>query len=120
MEEMVRLRNGIAERMEAGQSLEAMEQVIEESELREDEKSAVWLFAWSYLPGAAQRKKALAAAGALAETYDGPSAPQDNSPQKLSDVAAAVREHEGQTQASWRRRHEDERLYRRVREALAD
>jgi hypothetical protein len=119
MDEMVKLRDVISDRMEAGESLEEMEQEIEDSGLSEDEQSAVWLFAWSYLSGGAQRQKAVAAAGALAETYDGPSGPQANSAQQLSDVMEAVREHEDQTQASWRRRYEDEQLYRRVRRALA-
>ena len=119
MDEMASLRDTIAERMEAGESLEEMEKVIEDSGLGEDEQSAVWLFAWSYLPGAAQRQKAIAAAGALAETYDGPSTPKVDSWRKLADVMGAVREHEGQTNDRRRRRSEDEQLYRRVRQALA-
>jgi hypothetical protein len=118
MNDMASLRDTIAERMEAGESLEEMEKVIEDSGLGEDEKSAVWLFAWSYLPGAAQRQKALAAAGALAETYDGSSRKTD-AWRKLADVMAAVREHEGQVNARRRRRGEDELLYRQVRQALA-
>jgi hypothetical protein len=118
MDQMVTLRDRITDRMEAGQSFEAMEGLIDDSGLGEDEKSAVWLFARSYLPGAAQRQKAMTAAGALAETYDGPSAPQGNSVEQLADVMAAVRAHEGQTAPTWRRRHEDEQLYRRARQAL--
>jgi hypothetical protein len=94
MDEMVRLRDGITESMEAGKSLEQMEEVIADSGLG-------------------------AAATALGETYDGPATPQDNSVQQLSDVMGAVREHEGQTNARWRRRSEDEQLCRRVRQALA-
>jgi hypothetical protein len=119
MDEMASLRDTVAQRMEDGQSLEEIEKVIEASGLGEDEQSAVWLFAWSYLPGAEQRQTAIAAAEALAETYDGPSTPQVDSWRKLADVMGAVREHEGQTNARRRQRNEDDQLYRRVREALA-
>jgi hypothetical protein len=119
MDELVKLRDLITDRMEAGRTFEEMEETIERSGLSDEEQSAAWLFAWSYLPRAAQRQRAVAAAGALAETYDGPSPPRGNWSQKLSDVTAAVREHEGQTRAPWSRRSEDERLYRRVRQVLA-
>jgi hypothetical protein len=119
MDEMTSLCDTIAERMEAGESLEEMEKVIEDSALGEDEQSAVWLFAWSYLPGAANRQKPVAATAALAETYDGSSTRQNNSARQLADVMGAVREHEGQTNARRRNRGEDEQLYRRARQALA-
>jgi hypothetical protein len=119
MNEMARLRDAIAERMEAGESLEEVEKVIEASELDEDEQSAVWLFAWSYLPGTAGRQKTAAASAALAETYDGSSTRQHNLARQLADVMGAVREHEGQTNARRRNRGEDEQLYRRARQALA-
>jgi hypothetical protein len=119
MNEMASLRDTIVECMEAGQSLEEMEKVIDDSGLGEEEQSAVWLFAWSYLPGAAGRQKAVAAAAALAETYDSSSTQQDNSARQLADVMGAVREHEGQTNARRRNRGEDEQLYRRARQALA-
>ena len=118
MGEMTSLRDTVADQMEAGQSLEEMEHVIEDSGLGEEEQSAVWLFAWSHRPGTAHRHKAAAAADALAETYDG-STRQDNSARQLSDVMGAVREHEGQTNARRRHRAEDEQLYRRARQALA-
>lgn len=120
MDELVSLQHLITERMEAGASLDEMEREIEKSALDEEEKSALWLYAWSYLPGTAQRQGAGAAAAKLAETYDGPSAPQGTSVRRLSDVMGAVREHEGQTGGIRRRRYEDDRLYRRVREALGD
>lgn len=117
MGEMANLRDTIADRMEAGQSLEEMEHVIGDSGLGEDEQSAVWLFAWSHRPGTAHRHKAAAAAAALAETYDG-STRQDNSARQLSDVMGAVREHESQTHTMRRHRAEDDQLYRRARQAL--
>ena len=118
MGEMTTLRDTIADRMKAGESLEEMEHVIEDSGLGEEEQSAVWLFAWSHRPGTAHRHKAAAAAEALAETYDGPTR-RDNSARQLSDVMGAVREHEGQTTARRRNRAEDEQLYRRAKQALA-
>ena len=119
MGEMASLRDTVADQMEAGQSLEEMEHVIEDSGLGEEEQSAVWLFAWAQRPATAHRQKAAAAVAAMAETYDGPSTPHDNSAQQLSDVMRAVREHEGQTNARRRHRGEDEQLYRRARQALA-
>jgi hypothetical protein len=116
MGEMANLRDSIAERMEAGQSLEEIEDVIEDSGLGEEEQSAVWLFAWSHRPGTAHRHKA-AAAAALTETYDG-STRQDNSARQLCDVMGAVREHESQTHTRRRHRAEDDQLYRRARQAL--
>ena len=122
MDELIELRDQIAERMEAGATLELVETVIDSSGLSEDEKSALWLFAWSYLPGVAQRNKAIEATRMLAETYDGPGLaddPAQTSAEKLSGVMEAVREHEDRTRSRpARRRPADDRLYRRVREAL--
>ena len=121
MNELVEMRDLIAERMEAGATLEQMELVIDSSGLEEDEKSALWLFAWSYLPG---RSQAIAASKMLAETYDGPGPLNDSlqtSAEKLSGVMEAVREHEEGTRSrAFRRRPADDRLYTRVREALTD
>jgi hypothetical protein len=123
MDKLIEFRDQITERMEAGDTLETMESFIDSSGLSEDEKSALWLFAWSYLPGVAQRNKAIAAAQMLAETYDGPGPPDDSvqtSAEKLSGVMEAVREHEDRTRSRVaRRRPADDRLYKRVREALA-
>jgi hypothetical protein len=123
VDKLVEMRDSITERMEAGATLEQMEVMIDSSELSDDEKSALWLFAWSYLPGAAQRQKAVAAAGLLAETYDGPG-PVDvatqSSAEKLAGVMEAVREHEDRTRSRvMPRRPADDWLYKRVREALA-
>jgi hypothetical protein len=108
--------------MEAGGTLEEMETVIDSSSLRDDEKSALWLFAWSYLPAAAQRRRAIAASSMLAETYDAepPDEPGRSSVGKLSAVMEAVREHEDRTRSrAAPRRPADDWLYKRVREALA-
>lgn len=123
MDELIELRDQIAERMEAGDTLELVEARIDSSGLSEDEKSALWLFAWSYLPGVAQRNKAIAATRMLAETYDGPglAEPVQGSADKLADVMEAVREHEDRTRArAAHRRPADDRLYKRVRQALAN
>lgn len=122
MDKLVEMRDLITESMEAGGTLEQMEAVINSSELGEEEKSALWLFAWSYLPGQEQRSKAIAASQLLAETYDGPGPAADpaHSPaEKLSDVMGAVREHEDRTRShAGPRRPADDWLYKRVREAL--
>jgi hypothetical protein len=124
MDKLVEVRDLITERMEAGDTLEQMESVINSSGLGEDEQSALWLFAWSYLPGLAQRSKAIAASQALAETYDGPGPEADlaqTSAEKLSDVMEAVREHEDRTRSrAAPRRPADDWLYQRVRQALTD
>lgn len=124
MNKVVALRNQIAECMEAGDTLEQMETEINSSGLSEEERSALWLFAWSYLPGAAQRNKAIAASQMLAETYDGPSAAEDEAPssaEKLADIMEAVREHEDRTRSrAGPRRPADAWLYKRVRAALSD
>jgi hypothetical protein len=123
MDKLVEFRDLISERMEAGGTLQQMELLIKSSGLSEDEKSALWLFAWSYLPGVAQRSKAIAASELLAETYDGPGPVDDSeqtSAEKLSDVMEAVREHEDRTHSrAVPRRPADDWLYKRVRQALA-
>ena len=124
MNKVVALRNQIAECMEAGDTLEQMETEINSSGLSEEERSALWLFAWSYLPGAAQRNKAIAASRMLAETYDGPGPVEDEAPsssEKLAHVMEAVREHEDRTRSrAGPRRPADDWLYKRVRAALSD
>jgi hypothetical protein len=122
MNKVIALRNQIAECMEAGDTLEQMETEISSSGLAEEERSALWLFAWSYLPDVAQRKKAIAATEMLAETYDGPGARDEahSSAEKLADVMEAVREHEDRTRSrTTLRRPADDWLYKRVRAALA-
>jgi hypothetical protein len=124
MNKVVALRNQIAECMEAGDTLEQMETEINSSGLSEEERSALWLFAWSYLPGVAQRNKAIAASEMLAETYDGPGAAEHEAPssaEKLADIMQAVREHEDRTRSrAVPRRPADDWLYKRVRQALTD
>jgi hypothetical protein len=125
MNKVISLRNQIAECMEAGDSLGQMEDEINSSGLSEEERAALWLFAWSYVPSAAQRNKAIAASEMLAETYDAPGEGQgevSSSGEKLEGVMEAVREHEDGTRAraAAPRRPADDRLYKRVREALSN
>jgi hypothetical protein len=124
MDKLVEIRDLITERMEAGQTLEHVESVINSADLSDDEKAALWLFAWSYLPVGTQRSRAVAATQMLAETYDGPGAANEEeqtSAEKLSHVMEAVREHEDRTRSrAVPRRPDDDWLYKRVREALTD
>ena len=124
MNKVLALRNQIAECMEAGDTLEQMETEINSSGLGEEERSALWLFAWSYLPGASQRNRAIAATQMLAETRDRPGADEDaasSSAEKLAGVMEAVREHEDRTRSrAVPRRSADDWLYKRVRAALSN
>jgi hypothetical protein len=53
------LRGEIDARMRRGSSFSSLEDdVIEPSELSEDEKSALWLYAWSFVHWRAQRREA--------------------------------------------------------------
>jgi hypothetical protein len=121
---VISLRNQIAQCMEAGDSLAQMEEEINSSGLSEEERSALWLFAWSYVPNAAQRNKAIAASEMLAETYDAPGEGKEetsSSVERLADVMEAVREHEDGTRTrAAARRPADDRLYKRVRAALSN
>jgi hypothetical protein len=60
------LQHLIGREMAAGASLdEVEEEIIEPSDLSDDQKSALWLYAWSYLSAAEQRTQARWLAGAL-------------------------------------------------------
>ena len=56
----------VERRMRRGESFSDVEDLIDESELRADEKAALWLLAWTYLDRRAQRREARALLGALA------------------------------------------------------
>jgi CRP-like cAMP-binding protein len=56
----------VERRMGRGESFSEVEDLIDESELRADEKAALWLLAWTYLDRRAQRREARALLGALA------------------------------------------------------
>jgi hypothetical protein len=56
----------VERRMGRGESFSEVEDLIDECELRADEKAALWLLAWTYLDRRAQRREARALLGALA------------------------------------------------------
>ncbi len=121
MDKLVVLRDQITERMEAGATFEQIEAELNSTALSEEERSALWLFAWSYLPDVAQRTKSIEASRLLAETYDAPGPVDDakTSAERLAGVMQAVREHEDRTRSrSVPRRPADDWLYKRVRKAL--
>ena len=59
MESIVRLQERIAVGMERGDTLEQVEQdVIAAADVSSERKAALWLYAWSFMNGAAQRQAA--------------------------------------------------------------
>jgi hypothetical protein len=50
----------VERRMQRGERFSDVEDLINESELTADEKSALWLLAWTYLDRHAQRREARA------------------------------------------------------------
>jgi hypothetical protein len=69
--DLIELRDTITKRMDHGSSLDDVEAELIESQdqLDDDEKAALWLFAWSFVPPLRQRNEALRLAGALMEGY---------------------------------------------------
>jgi hypothetical protein len=56
---VVRLQERIATMMQAGASLDRVEsEVIDRSGLNADRKAALWLYAWSFMDAAEQRRTA--------------------------------------------------------------
>lgn len=68
---LIELRDTITERMGQGSSLDDVEAELIDSQdqLHDDEKAALWLFAWSFVPPLRQRDEAIRLAGALMEGY---------------------------------------------------
>jgi hypothetical protein len=59
VDSIVRLQERIAVGMERGDSLEQVEQdVIAAADVSRERKAALWLYAWSFINGAAQRHAA--------------------------------------------------------------
>jgi hypothetical protein len=118
MSDLIDIREEINERMDEGASLEDVEAELIESQdhLGDDEKAALWLFAWSFVPRVRQRSEALRLSGAVLE---GHRFGNGGSAQMLARVTDAVRDHEGVTRRRLEGpRDEDDALYRRVRLAL--
>ena len=54
------MRLDVERRMRRGERFTDVEDVINASDLAADEKSALWLLGWSYVPPRAQRREAIA------------------------------------------------------------
>jgi hypothetical protein len=56
---VVRLQERIAGMMIGGASLDRVEmEIIDDSQLKDDQKAALWLYAWSFMEGQEQRAQA--------------------------------------------------------------
>ena len=110
------MRDSIAERMTQGASLDEIEEEVNATDFDPDHKSALWLFAWSFLPVAQQRQRALELGGALMEGFA--TGVEEVDDDRLDQIVDAVNEHEDLTK--YIRHTADHRLYRRVREALGE
>jgi hypothetical protein len=82
MTTLMQLHEAIERRMRRGESFSTVEhEIIEPSGLSDEAKSALWLYAWSYVDWRAQRREAnahiarLAASPAPAVTQPAPLAP---------------------------------------------
>jgi hypothetical protein len=118
MPDIIHLREEIGERMNDGASLDDVEAELIESQdhLDDDERAALWLYAWSFVPPPRQRSEALRLTGALLEGHRFSNSAQARI---VAGVTQAVRDHEDATR---RRvggsRDEDDVLYRRVQLAF--
>jgi len=73
----------VVRRMRSGEPFTDVEDVIDASDLPDEEKSALWLLAWSYVLPGAQRREANAH---LARLTTGTSPPADDDPRGLRIV----------------------------------
>ena len=70
MATLMELRGAIEMGMSRGESLSTVEdEIIEPSRLSDDAKSALWLYAWSFVDRTAQRREAYAHIAQLAATH---------------------------------------------------
>jgi hypothetical protein len=60
MQRVEKMRLEVERRMRRGERFTDVEDVIYRSDLSADEKSALWLLAWSYVHPRAQRREAMA------------------------------------------------------------
>ena len=68
MKTLMELRGAVEAAMRRGSSFSSVEaEIIDTSELSEDAKSALWLYAWSFVDWRAQRREADAHIAQLAE-----------------------------------------------------
>src|SRR5437762_4771604 len=95
MQDLIDLREEIGERMRAGTPLDDVESELIEPQdhLSADEKAALWLFAWSFVPPARQRSEALRLSGAVLEGHRF----GDGLAHVLAGLRNAIRDHQGAT-----------------------
>jgi alkylhydroperoxidase family enzyme len=60
MREIETMRLDVERRMRRGERFSDVEDVVNASDLSDDEKAALWLLAWSFLHPRAQRRQAIA------------------------------------------------------------
>jgi hypothetical protein len=71
MATLMELQGAIDRGMRRGKSLSTVEdEIIEPSRLSDEAKSALWLYAWSFVDGRAQRREASAHIAQIAESPD--------------------------------------------------
>ena len=71
MTRLTELQRAIDAGMRRGESLSTVEdEIIEPSPLSDEEKSALWLYAWSFVDWPAQRREAHAHTARTGETAD--------------------------------------------------
>ena len=71
MTTLIELRGAVEAAMRRGESFSSIEaDLIDPSELSDDAKSALWLYAWSFVDWRAQRREADAHIAQLAESSE--------------------------------------------------
>jgi hypothetical protein len=71
MTRLMELQRAIDVKMRRGESFSTVEdEIIEPSMLNEEEKSALWLYAWSFVDWRAQRREAYAHIAQIAEATE--------------------------------------------------
>ena len=71
MTTLMELQGAIEERMRRGESFSTVEdEIIEPSRMSDEAKSALWLYAWSYVGWRAQRQEAYAHIARIAEGFE--------------------------------------------------
>jgi hypothetical protein len=118
MTDLIALHHEYEDRMLKGEALfEEIEADIDaRADLDQDEKAALWLYAWAQIPVARQEQKARQFAGLVVE---GHRTVDDDSEQRLTAVMEVVRDHlEATKRAYGQPRVLELTLERRVRQAL--
>ena len=75
MTTLIELRGAVEAAIRRGDSFSTVEaEIIDSSRLPEDAKSALWLYAWSFVDPCVQRREAYAHIGQIVERYERESA----------------------------------------------